>query len=118
MDDLIGEAAHTLLPLLTAGAGAATTAMAEQSGARMADGAASLLAKLRSRVSREPTETEVRTALAATLDEGEITPTDLLALLKAIGPTSGTTNISGKIVYANTVITVTDGSFNGGSVGP
>lgn len=77
------EAVEVAVPLLSAGAGAATSDMAARTGRKLSEATIAVLAKLRGRLGGGPADrgsvsAEIRAALAS----GEVSEADLRALLR------------------------------------
>lgn len=82
MSDVITDAAEVLVPLLSAGAGAAARDVAERGGTDLADRVAQLVAKLRSRLAGSPLPVaDVELALRSEVAAGTVTLDDLARLV-------------------------------------
>jgi hypothetical protein len=100
MSDVITDAAEALVPLISAGAGAAARDVAERGGTELADRVAQLVAKLRSRLAGSPPPVaDVELALRSEVTEGIVTLDDLARLI-ALKPTVGGVHVHGDVKTA------------------
>jgi hypothetical protein len=110
VNDVVQDAAQVLVPLLSAGAGAAAHDLAEQAGADLSAGAVRIVERIRHRLSGgQPGATEVVDALQAALTDGDVTEAELQTLVNR----AGRDNVS---MRAKTIINggvVVHGDFNG-----
>lgn len=82
MNDLVHEAADAVVPLLSAGAGAAVRDAVERGGARLSEAASKFLVKLSQRLAgAHAGASDVELALRAALAEHELSEADLRAMV-------------------------------------
>jgi hypothetical protein len=86
MSDVVQEAAQAIVPLLSAGAGAAAHDLAEQVGARVSDAVVRVLSGIRERFpGSRPRVADVEDALREALAGGRVTEADLRSLVVQAG---------------------------------
>lgn len=102
MSEVINEAAEVLVPILSAGAGAAARDAAERAGAHVSEALTQIIARIRPRLSRgRPGLRDVESALRASIDAGQLTRQDLQTVvdhrqsIRAKNVFTGTTIIHG-----------------------
>jgi hypothetical protein len=102
VSEVINEAAEVLVPILSAGAGAAARDAAERTGTHVSKTLARVLGWVRPRLSdTRPSQRDVESALRASVDAGQLTRDDLQTLIdhrhsiRAKNVFTGTTIIKG-----------------------
>lgn len=115
MEDLVHEAAEAVVPLLSAGVGAATSDMASRAGRKLSETTIAVLGKLRGRLGSGPADRRsIRAHIAAALANGEISESDLRALLRDSGPVNQSqTVVQGDVknLFQNPRIEIKHGDF-------
>jgi hypothetical protein len=108
MNDVVGEAADVIVPLLSMGAGAAARDLAERGGVQLAESVSAILSRLRARLSgRAPARADVESALQAALAEGEMADDDLRMLI-SLRHTVGGAHVQGEVHAKNAFIGTTE----------
>jgi hypothetical protein len=102
VSEVINEAAEMLVPILSAGAGAAARDTAERAGAHVSEALTRILARVRPRLSGgRPGLRDIEAALRASIDAGQLTRQDLQMVvdhrqsIQAKNVFTGTTIIKG-----------------------
>lgn len=115
MDDVIHDAAEAIVPLLSAGAGAAAHGIAEQAGSRLTDAAGAVIQKVRRRLpGGRPNVGQVEDVLRAALEEGELSRQDLNMVVSSLSIGRDDRSMrAGKNIYYGNTIDVENGDFNG-----
>jgi hypothetical protein len=105
VSEVINEAAEVLVPILSAGAGAAARDAAERAGVHVSEALARVLERIRPRLSGgQPRLRDVESALRASIDAGQLTRQDLRMLI------DHRQSIQAKNVFTGT--TIIEGDFH------
>ncbi|MFI4992917.1 MAG: hypothetical protein ACHQCH_04790 [Solirubrobacterales bacterium] len=115
MSDIISDAADSIVPLLSMGAGAAARDVAERGGVQLSEAVSGILARLRARLRGEtPARTNVEAALRSAIADSQLSRDDL-KLLISVGQHAGGIHVEGDVCAKNAIIGSTvhiDGDFN------